>query len=63
MFGDFDLVVFLRDFFRELGLSNRLSVFPETVIIVLIVGVLSWLSFMNLGSGYSRILQAMISNY
>jgi len=61
MLGDFD--VFLRDFFRELGLSNRLSVFPETVIIVLIVGVLSWLSFMNLGSGYSRILQAMISNY
>ncbi len=45
MLGDFDLVVFLRDFFRELGLSGSLSVFLETVIIVIIVGVLSWLSY------------------
>ncbi|MEA1887697.1 MAG: mechanosensitive ion channel [Bacteroidota bacterium] len=45
MFGDFDLVVFLRDLFQELGLSNRLSVFLETIIIVILVGILSWLSY------------------
>lgn len=45
MFGDFDLVLFLRDLFQELGLSNRLSVFLETIIIVILVGILSWLSY------------------
>ncbi len=45
MFDDFDLVVFLRDFFRGLGLSNQLSIFLETVIIVVAVAFLSWLSY------------------
>ncbi|MFO7755985.1 MAG: mechanosensitive ion channel [Bacteroidales bacterium] len=45
MFGDFDLVVFLRDMFLNLGLSKTLSVFLETIIIVVLVAILSWLSF------------------
>ncbi|MDT8401749.1 MAG: mechanosensitive ion channel [Bacteroidales bacterium] len=45
MFGDFDLIVFLRDFFRELGISNSLSVFLQTLIIVILVALLSWLSY------------------
>ncbi|MFP4488536.1 MAG: mechanosensitive ion channel family protein [Bacteroidales bacterium] len=45
MFGDFDLVVFLRDMFLNLGLSKTLSVFLETMIIVFLVAILSWLSF------------------
>ncbi|MFO7852198.1 MAG: mechanosensitive ion channel family protein [Bacteroidota bacterium] len=45
MFGDFDLSLFLRDLFRELGLSNGLSVFLVTIIIVIIVVILSWLSY------------------
>lgn len=46
MFGDFDLVVFLRDMFLSLGLSRSLSVFFETIIIVIIVAALSCLSFL-----------------
>jgi len=45
MFGDFDLAIFLRDLFQELGLSKQLSIFLETIIIVLVVGILSWLSY------------------
>ncbi|HDZ41512.1 MAG TPA: mechanosensitive ion channel [Bacteroidetes bacterium] len=45
MFDNFDLIVFLRDFFRELGISNSLSVFLQTLIIVILVAVLSWLSY------------------
>ncbi|MDZ7739556.1 MAG: mechanosensitive ion channel [Bacteroidales bacterium] len=45
MFGDFDLVVFLRDLFLSIGLSKTLSVFLETIIIVVLVATLSWLSF------------------
>jgi len=45
MFDNFDLIVFLRDFFRELGISNSLSVFLQTLIIVILVAVLTWLSY------------------
>ena len=45
MFGDFDLAVFLRDLFQELGMSKQLSIFLETLIIVTVVAFLSWLSY------------------
>ncbi len=45
MFDDFDLVVFLRDIFLSLGLSKTLAVLLETIIIVILVAALSWLSF------------------
>ncbi|MDZ7739229.1 MAG: mechanosensitive ion channel [Bacteroidales bacterium] len=45
MLGDFDLIVFLRDLFLSLGLSKAMSIFMETVIIVILVAALSWLSF------------------
>lgn len=60
MFGDFDLVVFLRDFFRGLGLSNQLSIFLETVIIVAIVALLSWLSYIIARFIIDRIVASII---
>lgn len=45
MFGDFDLIIFLRDLFLSLGLSKAVSIFMETMIIVILVATLSWLSF------------------
>lgn len=45
MFGDFDIVVFLRELFENIGLSRQLSVFLETIIVVIIVVLLSWLSY------------------
>lgn len=45
MFDNFDLIVFLRDFFRELGLSKSWSIFLQTVIIVILLAVLSWLAY------------------
>lgn len=45
MFGDFDLIIFLRDLFLSLGLSKAVSIFLETMIIVILVATLSWLSF------------------
>lgn len=45
MFGDFDIVVFLRELFENIGLSRQLSVFLETIIVVIIVALLSWLSY------------------
>ncbi|MCF8223327.1 MAG: mechanosensitive ion channel family protein [Bacteroidales bacterium] len=45
MFGDFDIVVFLRELFENIGLSRQLSVFLETIIVVVIVALLSWLSY------------------
>jgi len=45
MFGDFDPVIFLRDLFLKLGLSSSLSILLQTLIIVIIVGILSWLSY------------------
>jgi len=45
MSGDFDLIVFLRDVFSNLGISDRLAVFFETIIIVMLVAFLSWLSY------------------
>lgn len=45
MLGDFDIVVFLRELFENIGLSRQLSVFLETIIVVIIVALLSWLSY------------------
>ncbi len=45
MFGDFDLAVFLREMFRNLGLSVKLSIFLETIITVALVAFLSWFSY------------------
>jgi len=45
MFGDFDLVIFLRDIFQNLGLGGSLSIFLVSLIMVILVVFLSWLAY------------------
>ncbi|MBS0012218.1 MAG: mechanosensitive ion channel [Bacteroidales bacterium] len=45
MFDDFDLVNFLREFFMNMGLGKASSVFLTTVIVLILVAFLSWLSY------------------
>ncbi len=60
MLGDFDLVVFLRDFFRELGVSNSWSILLETFIMVILVGVFSWLAYIITRFFIDRIVTVII---
>jgi miniconductance mechanosensitive channel len=45
MFGDFDLVIFLRDILQNLGLGRSLSIFLVSLIMVILVVFLSWLAY------------------
>jgi len=45
MFGDFDLVIFLRDILQNFGIGRSLSVLLVSLIMVILVVFLSWLSY------------------
>lgn len=60
MFGDFDPAVFLRRFFEKIGLNDNLSVLLETLIVVIIVGLLSWLSFIIARFIINRIVRKVV---
>lgn len=60
MFGDFDLVVFLRDIFQNLGLGKSLSVLVVSLIMVITVVFLSWLAYVVARFFIDRIVTVVV---
>ena len=60
MFGDFDLVVFLRDILQNFGLGKSLSVLLVSLIMVILVVFLSWLAYILARFFIDRIVTVVV---
>ncbi|MEE4214001.1 MAG: mechanosensitive ion channel domain-containing protein [Bacteroidales bacterium] len=60
MFGEFDLVVFLRDILQNFGLGKSLSVLLVSLIMVILVVFLSWLAYIIARFFINRIVTVVV---
>ncbi|MGM0667175.1 MAG: hypothetical protein ACQETA_07645, partial [Bacteroidota bacterium] len=60
MFGDFDLVVFLRDILHNLGFGKSLSILLVSLIMVIMVVFLSWLAYIIARFFIDRIVTVVV---